>query len=266
MTCKYNTVDLSTSTYGAQVEAYGWALTGGVSVDVQGSPQGVAVSQSATVGPRYLTLPLVVIGTTTADLVSKLDALRVLFEPTGGEKALELPGYTDRYWLARVSESPEISWLGDRVARVQVPLVIPDPHAWGSTAKTDTDTWTTDPDTIAVPKTGSAGGCWYAEPVWTLTPANHTQVYVTFESITTSEKMVIIVPTQAAGTDNRIRIDTSRWYADYSVDGGANWINLMTALSETYNQFPRVKAGVSNTIKITGLASGTLAWSYRERF
>jgi len=133
-------VDLSGSTYGVTV--------------VEGPIQALAeprLSKSARsgghgsvvrgnyIGERTLTVPVIVEGSSHADMLAKVDALRALFVP-GTDEQLTLDYWPGRYLNCRLAKAIEGKVYGGRGLEMDLEFIAGDPLWYGTTLHTRTIT------------------------------------------------------------------------------------------------------------------------------
>lgn len=136
----YGGVDLSGSAYGVTV--------------VEGPIQALAsprLSKSARSGghgsvvrgnyieERTLTVPVVLAGTSYADMQAKVDALRALFVP-GSDEQLILDAWPGRYLNCRLAKAIQGNVYGGRALEMDLEFVAGDPLWYGTTLHTRTIT------------------------------------------------------------------------------------------------------------------------------
>ncbi len=133
-------VDLSGSTYGVTVvEGPIQALAEPrLSKSPRSGGHG-SVVRGSYIAERTLTVPVIVEGSSHADMLAKVDALRALFVP-GSDEALVLDYWPGRYLNCRLSKSIQGKIYGGRALEMDLEFIAGDPLWYGTTLHTRTIT------------------------------------------------------------------------------------------------------------------------------
>ena len=199
--------------------------------------------------PREFVCDVTIIGTTLADLQSKVDSIAAVLDVVLGERQLIFDIQSTRYFMAKLAAAPDFAYEGFS-AKAQLRFICADPFAY-STTETDSDHAVDEsPETLYE----TPGGNGYIDPVWTLTAdADLGAVTITVTNGTTAEAFSW---TGTINTGEVLVINSSTWHV--TLEGVAS----QTAIS---GAFPRLKGGVTNTITVTGF-TGNLNVTYRPRY
>jgi len=167
------------------------------------------------------------------------------------DKQLIFDNLSTRYWMARFNTlqggfNGPLAWNGN------IEFTCTDPAAYSTSAVSNTSNVDADPDTIAE----TPGGNDYIYPVYTLT-AGEVLAAITLlvENVTTDEELTW---EGSVGNGKALVINTATWIV--TNDGTAD-------MDDVSGKFPRLAAGVANSIKVTGFSTtGTLNIAYRNRY
>jgi predicted phage tail component-like protein len=198
--------------------------------------------------PKLISLPVVVAGTSVADLASKIDSIKTALNSLQ-DKQLILSAFSDRYWNARCERLSGVSRAN--VFQGTLDFICHDPHAYSVDEVVSNFNINADPKTIIETVEGSA----MAEPVYKLTAGeNLSDVTIILEHLDTEEE---ISWTGDLDNGHYIEIDVARWLL--TKDGDAD-------MATVEGIWPRLIVG-ENNIRITGFGSlGTLTITYRKRY
>jgi len=248
----FNEVPLST--YGLKV------LASSPSMDVSFGAESVRLPDLSLVTrseatPKPITLDIAVQASSKALLLAALNNIKLIVAEREA-KALILDTQTDRYWLARFVDMSG-RFISPYAYRGVLSFVADDPAAYGVDPVVDTGflAIAPDPDIEEI----VVGGTSYVLPVFTLkaTGAGVGPATIKLENTTTVEEL------QWTGTvahGNSLVIDSANWHVTN------NDVAAMDGLVAT-SKFPRLKPGVSNSIKVTNFgAVGHLKVVYRNRY
>ena len=199
--------------------------------------------------PKIISLDVVI---SSATLESDLDSLSKILNPILGVKKLILDKPDDRYYNAKVSGGFEYQFIGDKIAVGSIQFICPDPMAYDNDETSSDHSITTDPKTV----TEATGGTGYIEPVYTLTAGEAlNDVTIKVENTDTEEEFQW--EGSLANTE-KLGIDVANWMVEK--EGTAS-------MATVSGQFPRLKPGFTNHIKVTGFSTtGTLNIKYRNRY
>lgn len=199
---------------------------------------------------KPISLRVTVVGTSHADLETKLDSIKlVLNERT--TKHLILDTLSDRYFNAQfVSfagnyQSP-VAFLGD------LDFVCPDPLAYGSEVSHNHALDVEDPKTI----TETTEGTGYIKPVYTLTAGEAlNDVTIKVECIETGEELQWIGSLTIGQT---LEINVATWLVRKAD---------VASMATVTGQFPRLLPDTANRITVTGFGLvGALNITYKNTY
>ena len=202
-------------------------------VEILGKPGAYAFPQRFT--QRRFNLDCYVQGDSHSDLLSKLQEIGSLLNPQKGLKQLIFDTQTDRYYLAKVSNTM-VGRIKAVDADIAVDFIVPDPFPFSSSESSYAQDLTSDPQTYSF----SAGGDAQAVPVHTLLA-------------------------RAAGTDLlvKVRNDTLgqeiQWEGNLNIDDNLvidceQWVVKKTGAVDMANvsgEFPMLNPG-SNQFTVSG--------------
>lgn len=256
--------DLSSSTYGVLVEqhSFPWSCEPQISAVAMPGRDGAHIYGTRFAG-RRAAIPIRVEGSSTADLIAKMDAIALRLNSANGDGWWKLDSLSDRLFYGRVAGGIDFTPSGPRMARAVLHLVSPEAFLYGVNEITQTETISGTPTTFDVKDSAAVvEGTAVACPVWTIrNTSGSTSSAITFESVTRGE-----VFTTNTGIPNAwyARIDGARMILEWSPDN-STWSTWMTARGSS-TDIPKLSPGVSNSIRITGLSGGTVTAAYRPRY
>ena len=202
--------------------------------------------------PRTIELEVYVTGTSEANLISNLDNISRVLNPTFGLRHLILDFPDDRYYNAKVSTSLEYNIITHKLAQGTVTFVCPDPLGY------DNDATSSDSDINADPKTITevTGGTAHIEPVYTLAAGEDLNaVTIKVENLSSDEELQWI---GSLSNGEELEIDVANWIVNK--EG-------IASMSTVTGQFPRLRPSYSNQIKVTAFSTtGTLNIAYRDNY
>lgn len=228
-------------------------------------------SQGGRSSVLHLVCRVAVIGSSSADLRTKLDNLVYLLRPEQGDKAIKFDFIADRYWLGRLATPVAAPPIGDRSMVVDLDFVCADPLAYSTTLVTQETNVTASPQTVYVPD-GSGETVDGTAPALPTLLFEHTgatgdsTTAIRVASVTSGQTIEVTKPL-ALGDQLRINCETE--LIEYSDDGGSTWTNVNSFRSNTYRRFPRLSPRVQNewTVTVTGDNSTLdLTTTYRARY
>lgn len=243
----FNSIDLSA--YGLVVTSQTAGAFGQV-VDFVQLPD-AAYPFGATRQAKLIELGIAIIGTTYADVKSKLDTIKRILNHRNS-KQLILDVQDDRYWNAQfVSLNGEYQSPSAFIGALS--FMCPDPLAYSTTpVSSDFDLDVSDPKTV----TETTGGTGYIKPVYTLTAGEAlNDVTIKVECLETVEELQWI---GSLAITEELTIDVPNWIV--KKEGSAS----MTTVT---GKFPRLLPATDNRIKVTGFGIlGSLNVAYRNRY
>lgn len=214
-----------------------------------------AVASEPYYQPRTISLDCVVVGSSFADLKSKLDSIA---KALGSRElaSLALDSMPDRYWMVWRRGEASVTITGS-VASLGLEFVAPEPFAFKSgAASTGSMTW---PD--AGELSLLVGGSARTWPVLEFVAAAPTSAVI----VEHSDLDRRIGWTGTLATGSRLRFDCDAWQVWYAPDDGGDWALSMAGVSGEF--FYLLGGGeVVNTIRLLAPGSGTLTATWRERY
>lgn len=202
--------------------------------------------------PRSVRVRFSVTGTTRTNLDSNLDSIKniiTLLVP----KALMFDSLPGRHFNA-ILEDFSGNYGGPTLFEGRMDFTCPDPLGYLITEDDHDHDISSSPITVDEP----VGGTGYTNPVYTLTAKNTlTGATIKVNNLTTEEELI--------------------WVGDLAIDGTLviDVARMLVSKGETASmgtvtgEFPRLKPGVTNQIKVTGLyvsATGNLNILYRDAY
>lgn len=258
---EYGGVDLAGSSYGVTVLRHKRVFLPESEIEINqfGQRHG-GYADGGWLKARVMTVPCVVNGSSQSDVESKLDALRLLMDPSAGDQSIQFDSQTDRYWLGRLSGVLEQEWQPPKTRLVTLRFVCADPVAWASSETTINVTLDANPKAV---NTAVIGGTTAMRPVWTFQNTSGGAVSTWKVSNTTTGEVLTV--SQPVVHSHYIRFDSQRERVETSTDGNS-WAATMSGISMTEAVFPRLKPGVVNALSIEATDNGSLTIVGRARY
>jgi len=246
----YNSVDLSTYGLKARLKSPASFMPPIRSSMIEVGDR--AYDFQAFTGPRSIELDAYVTGTSEANLISNLDNISLILNPLNGLKALVLDFPDDRYYNAKISNSIEWEITHHKLAQATIVFICPDPKGYANTATSSNFNIDADPDTVQE----VVGGTTWVLPTFTLTAGEALNaVTILIENTDTAEELSWV----GSLANGEVLVINSETF--YVTKQGAASMATVTGV------FPRLKAGITNDIKVTGFSTtGTLNISYRASY
>jgi len=244
---EYNGIDLST--YGLTVLGSSPILATFLKAETVQLPD-LALAARSISPPKSISLNVFVRGSSTAQLQSYLDAIKLIVAQKEA-KRLIFDVQDDRYWMARF-EHLDGNLVSPIAYRGSLAFIADDPLAYKTNETSSDHNIDADPDTIVE----AVGGTAYVKPVYTLTAGEAlTDITLKVENTDTGEEL------QWQGSlaiTEELEIDVGLWIV--KKEGTADMANVS-------GQFPRLIPASDNHIKVTGFSNtGTLNIKYREAY
>ena len=214
----------------------------------------IAYPFGATREAKFISLEIAVVGSSHADVESKLDSIKLILNQRD-TKHLILDAQDDRYFNAQfVSlsgrfQSP-VAFVGG------LDFICPDPLAYGSGDEIS-PTHHLDVENPAIETTGGTG---YIKPIYTLTAeeglgTEEAPITIKVECIETVEELQW---TGSLANGEELEIDVANWTVKKEGDA---------SMAAVTGLFPRLLPATDNRIKVTGFgAAGTLNIKYRNTY
>lgn len=222
---------------------------------------------------KHLVIPVVIEGSTHADLLAKFHALRGLFQPRAGDKHIILDYQADRYIVGRLESGLEASPVACRAVETELKFLCGDPTWYGTTLRTG-----------EVTESGVGMDITYAGSEYTPltmigrqgTGANSTsiQVYVRNGDDPPGTQVVACeINPYRLSAGQYVRFDAVREIVEVSMDE-SEWIPVMQylVLSDGLGVragFPRLVPGIVNQITrvgVTNYEGGFWRYEYYDRY
>lgn len=204
--------------------------------------------------PRRFVLDCYIVAASHAQLLSRLQTLAGMLDIDLGYQELIFDDLTDRYWLAKLDG--DIPEKGDAFGGdIVIPLVCIPPFALSTSLTESPHTIESDPDSF----NEAVGGNTLTDPIYELDPSVGIDGLVKLENVTGDQELQWMGTLAASG--EKLRIDVARMYVEKYASGA--WSSSMAAVS---GPFPRLRGGVTNIVKVTGISAGALKITYRDRY
>lgn len=265
----FNSVDLSSATYGVTVEHRDLPLFPFVNVDETNLPYGFGgMSQGAYTESYPMAVPVTVIGSSAANLKTKLDALALLlYQRMDSLTTLKFDTSSDRYWNVRFKGISDAARKGVAV-QCTLNFAAPDPRAYATSATNQSAGITSNPDTVTVPADGVVAGSAPADPViYVRNSSGDTVSGVIVNNTTRSETL-----TFGGSLDDTywLKIDctptTQRCYRSTNTGDDPTILTYTEVMGGVSGDFPLLDPGVANSFTVTALSAGTFKIVYRARY
>jgi len=215
----------------------------------------LSVGGASTFPERTISIALHVHGTSASDLRDKLDSIALALS-SREDAALSLDNWPSRYWMARVGSEVRPQPMGPLAAACEIEFVCADPFGYASVESTDDDTI----EAAASHEFSLVvGGTAPALPVFVVVPTA-ASAPVVISNETTGEK--ISWENALAATD-QIRINCSTQYIDVADQATETYDASMLNVA---GRFPTLAPGVTNNLIISGVPSGAVGTTWRNRY
>ena len=268
----YNGLDLAGSSYGVTVNrGFGMPYMSQPKFHQQDIPQAFGgVTRGGRGGALVIPVPVIIEGTSFANLLSKIDELNHVMAPEDGDKSIKFDWMTDRYWLGRLQDQIQAPIIGQRSISTTFNFICADPNAYASTevaTSPATDLETSDPLTVNEPATGTVLGNVEAYPVYLF--RNTSGSALTSVTLTNTTRSEAIKVNYALPDDEWLRIDSANELIEESSDN-STFNLIMLRRDDTLKTFPLLSPRVQNVFTVAGFGtssdSGTLIITYRPRY
>ena len=145
----FDSVDMSGDSYGLAVVDYDIPEFPEVALEIHRPIHGDSEFSSVHFEAREITLECFVIGTSEADMQSKMDAVKKVCNPILGDKVLTIDADKTRRYIGRVAEMSEPSIKGAWGQRFSITFITRQ-HKEDIEATTGTDTIASDPESWSI--------------------------------------------------------------------------------------------------------------------
>lgn len=261
----FDSIDLTGSTYGLTVLNTTFFPAGKEqrihSRDIPNRHGGFATG--GFVEAKDIAVDVLVQGTSTSDLLAKIDAINIAIDPQKGIKPLSIPAFSGRQWNVSVKEQADANVRGASAAAFRITFHAADPIAYATTATTQNITIDANPEEFNAPASSVIAGSTFATPVWTVRNTDATQIDGFVISNTTRSESISV--SQVLQQNEYCRVDGARGVVEFSSDG-TNWTNINNKIASSPAVFPKLSAGVANACSIGGFVAGTATVVYRARY
>lgn len=257
----YNGTDLSGASYGLTVLETEAPFMAKPQVDVQGVAQWFGgISRSPGFDALTIPVPCVVSGSSASDLLTKLDALRLVLNPRNGQKTLKFDYMSNRYWYAVLANPGDLSAVGVSWKKFNLVFVAGDSRAYSTSDRATPDfTINTNPYTMTETPAGTAT----ADPIWIIkNTSGGTVTSLTLNNTTTVESVTWV---GSLANGDWLKVDIPRGVIEKSTDSGANYTDSMSGVSGSFI-LPTLKPSVVNSITLTGFSAATVVLTYTARY
>ena len=267
----YNGLDLAGSSYGVTVNrGFGMPYMSQPKLHQQDIPQAFGgVTRGGRGGALVIPVPVIIEGTSFANLLVKIDNLNHVMAPEDGDKSIKFDWMTDRYWLGRLQDQIQAPIIGQRSISTTFNFICADPNAYASTEVSEEQAIATNPITIYEPEGGSdvVLGNVESYPVYLFrNESGSALTSVTITNVTRSEAIKV---NYALPDDEWLRIDSANELIEESSDN-STFNLIMLRRDDTLKTFPLLSPRVQNVFTVAGFGtssdSGTLIITYRPRY
>jgi len=216
---------------------------------------------------RTISIPCVIRGTSEANLRTRLDNMLDLIMLGNVSGYLKLDTFDTRIWHGRFVGRSDEKRHGANNMLFTLSFQCEDMYSYATSLTTQTIAISSNPQTFIVPGTSgtTVAGTADPTPVWVVkNTSGSTSGALTLANTTSSETI-----NTTAGIVNGawIRFDYDRQIVEWTDDGGVTWYaSTAMALIGTNPNIPRLVHGVSNSVTLTGLASGSVVLTYYARY
>jgi len=259
--------DCASSTYGVTISIADLGMSGAPTLGMKqalSSFGGRGSSRSRQ--SRTITCTARLVGRDADDVRDKLRAFNYLLDTVGGEKSLRFDDFDPDVFSMVFSGEGQVpaAKLGQLIYEFELSFVAPDPRSYSRTEKSLSFMLDSSPKTITVEASGTAVGAnAQTDPVWVLTNGTGGAVAnVTLNNTTIGTSITVAL--ELADTD-KLRLDRPRWITERQVSGVGAWGSAQSAVDATGIP-PALLPLVENSVTVTGIDSGTLTVTYRERY
>ena len=218
-----------------------------------------AVSSGGALDSGTFRIRLSTYAASAAALLARLDALQVLMN-IGGEETLVCSLFPGRFWNVETDGIWDLEMLGDRGAELTLQFVSPKPAAYSTSETVKEYVITTDPDTFVVPAVDLENASALVYPEYKILATSGAPSGIILENTTRQEVLT---------WDSVL---TATWWfkvdADLMTIEKANadaWPGT-NALAGKSGVYPALTPRIANTIKVTGIETGTMDVTFRERY
>lgn len=206
-------------------------------------------ASDSNVMPKPISLSILVVGSDSADLLSKLDNIKKTLN-CQFDKALVLDFLNDRYWSARF-DSLTGRHISSEVFKGVLDFICYDPYSYGLAEIEIPYDIDGDPKQIITSINGTAS----TDPVYTLT-AGENLVAATIELLN-GETATSITWTGNVDNGEHLKIDCRQWFIT---------LNDIVNMATMTGNFPKLVSG-ENLLRISGFgALGTLSILYKPKY
>lgn len=266
----YGGVDLSV--YGLQVNDFDIPKFPFINFKSHKAHQGDSERSAINQTHRTIKLNVSVVGDTQSHLRSRFDTILSILDPARGDKSIQLDDFPDRRFIGIIRNMSAPTQKGRWGEFFTIDFEV-NAHAQGLTETNLIVAIATDPDTLATSViTGNVNRIPAEIYIRNTTGGTLTNQTISIQNVTTSETITV-----------RMTLEDDRWLrvGDLDADGvftaslaksdstGADpEAEAYTSVLSSYSSgdWLRLKGGVSNSIIVTGISTGTLEITYRPKY
>lgn len=262
-TIVYNDIDLSGSTYGAELIVAPLPGIPQARLDTQDVPYGGGISQGEYYTPNRFVARMRIRGSSLLDLRKKLEAIGGVFDQSSDKTLIfDALGYEDRRWWARRTGVTDAQWINRRVMLATWEFEVADPIA-ESTMLYETDV-SPDSDSYSfnIPASGTVPGSYKAYPTYIIKATGANAANIQIKNVTRDEELVYGL---ALPNTHWLKIETETMTVLKSTDSGSTWASVIGSTVSPF-KFPLLTEGVQNSMLLTNLDNSTVEVDYRARF
>ena len=229
-------------------------------------------SQGAIIKPRFWTDVCEIEGDSRADVMTKMDNVKLVLDPRLGAKVLKYDGLSDltaatsRQIVARINGPILPNWKGNTI-QFNINWMAPSAHEQALSSSSETPTIDADPKTFHVPDSAAEviGGSTEIRPVYLL--ENTSGGNVTAITLTSVTRTQVLRWTGILSDTHFIRIDANRQHIERSSSGAfaGEETSAMSGLTAG-DPFPLLTSRVRNEFTLAGFSAANLTVTFTEEF
>jgi len=255
----YNSTDLST--YGVTLVNLEYSFSSVPSIRSINMPQRHGgFTQGGFLEPLTMHCQVAVQGSSTADLLSKLDTINLILSPENGDKAISFDHISGRYWLGRFAGPSRSRFVGKRSIVLDWSFIC-DPFSYSTSTSGVAGEGVVEDGTITITGANMPGSI-FALPLITIEPSSSV-----------GGTCVDIQFSQTGYSTYRLKFDSTITIADTVViDSGDEYAykapstSMMPQMSSTYYTWPRIHPGANGTITWRGDFEADITVLFRARY
>jgi len=260
----YDGVDLAGLEYGLRLTSLPSPFFAKPKLDVQPVAHGGGISQGVSYEPLIIEVEGIVVGDDGEDLRGKVEAISdVLNVDSDRTLVLNVSGWSDKRWWARLNRGGSPTLVGVRGARFRLEFIAADPIGESTVELSESYTPDSDSFTFYIPDDAGSvvGGNYKAVPVYTLTAVGDNPAGLAVENVSRGQEITYLP--QLLNTQ-KLKIDSKNFTVQKSTDGGSSWVDVISNCDS--GAFPELTRGLRNQMLLTNGDNTTVAVDYRERY